>query len=75
MTDMATYRGYDFNKKQFYTWYSMPPKYSPTGQTYIIRQGDGGGGIRKSGSARFIWTTTTPAMSLKWSMKIFSRQP
>jgi hypothetical protein len=43
MEDMATYKGYDFDKKQFYTWYSMPPKYSPTGQTYIIRRGDGGG--------------------------------
>jgi hypothetical protein len=43
MEDMATYKGYDFNKKQFYTWYSMPPKYSPTGQTYIIRRGNGGG--------------------------------
>jgi hypothetical protein len=43
MEDMATYKGYDFDKKQFYTWYSMPPKYSPTGQTYIIRRGNGGG--------------------------------
>jgi hypothetical protein len=43
MEDMATYKGYDFDKKQFYTWYSMPPKYSPTNQTYIIRRGNGGG--------------------------------
>jgi hypothetical protein len=41
MEEMGTYRGYNFNKKQFYWWYSMPPKYSPTGQTYIIRHGDG----------------------------------
>jgi hypothetical protein len=43
MIDMATYEGYNFDKKQFYRWYSMPPKYSPTGQTYIIRRGNGAG--------------------------------
>jgi hypothetical protein len=43
MTDMGTYVGYNFDKKQFYKWYSMPPKYSPTGQTYIIKRGNGGG--------------------------------
>jgi hypothetical protein len=43
MEDMASYVGYNFDKKQFYTWYSMPPKYNPTGHTYIIRRGDGGG--------------------------------
>jgi hypothetical protein len=43
MIDMASYQGYDFNKKQFYSWYSMPPKYSPTEQIYIIKRGDGGG--------------------------------
>jgi hypothetical protein len=40
---MGSYKGYNFDKKQFYQWYSMPPKYSPTGQTYIIRRGDSGG--------------------------------
>jgi hypothetical protein len=43
MKDMGSYEGYNFNKKQFYRWYSMPPKYSPTGQVYIIRHGDGAG--------------------------------
>jgi hypothetical protein len=43
MTDMASYEGYNFDRKQFYRWYSMPPKYSPTGQVYIIRHGDGAG--------------------------------
>jgi hypothetical protein len=48
MKGMGTYVGYryHFDKKQFYkfyTWYDMPPKYSPTGQTYIIRRGDGQG--------------------------------
>jgi hypothetical protein len=43
MVDMGSYEGYNFNKKQFYRWYSMPPKYSPTGQVYIIRLGNGAG--------------------------------
>jgi hypothetical protein len=42
MKEMGSYVGYDFDKKQFYKWYKMPPIYSPTGQTYIIRHGDGG---------------------------------
>jgi hypothetical protein len=43
MTDRASYVGYTFDKKQFYTWYKMPPVFSPTNQTYIIRRGNGGG--------------------------------
>jgi hypothetical protein len=43
MTDMGSYEGYYFDKKQFYKWYSMPPKYNPTGPAYIIRRGNGGG--------------------------------
>jgi hypothetical protein len=43
MTDMGSYVGYNFDKKQFYRWHSMPPKYSPTGQTYIVKRGDGSG--------------------------------
>jgi hypothetical protein len=41
MEDMGTYKGYNFDKKQFYWWYSMPPTYSPTEQAYIIRHGNG----------------------------------
>jgi hypothetical protein len=43
MKDMGSFVGYGFDKKQFYSWHSMPPVFSPTGQTYIVRHGDGAG--------------------------------
>jgi hypothetical protein len=39
--DMAVYSPYDFNKKQAYRMVGMPPNYTPTGQVYIVRHGDG----------------------------------
>jgi hypothetical protein len=41
MGDMAAFEPYLFTKRQAYTMRGMPPNYTPTGQVYILRHGDG----------------------------------